>query len=66
MVVNDSKYSLLCQHFSKPFKSRLIVDFFSKGSFLMNSTTMTLKKDASAEVVAVFFNSQLMNGPETQ
>ena len=43
----------------------LIVDFLPKGSFLVDSTPMTLKKDASAEVVAVFLNSQLMNGLET-
>ena len=62
--MNNSEYSLLCLHFYNPLKSRLIVDFLPKGS-LTDSTPVTLKKDASAEGIAVFLNSQLMNGLET-
>ena len=64
-VMNNSEYSLLCLHFYNPVKSRLIVDFLPKGSFLMDSTPVTLKKDASVKEIAVFLNSQLMNGLET-
>ena len=31
----------------------------------MDSTPVTLKKDASVKEIAVFLNSQLMNGLET-